>query len=64
MVSELWFLYMTLFHNVLYQCMQFQVNSFSSLENVACKKIQNEIINGRVLKIKSDRVMILVYYTS
>ena len=55
---------MTLFHNVFYQCMQFQVNSFSSLENVACKKIQNEIIKGRVLKIKSDRVMVLVYYTS
>ena len=33
-VSELWFLSIALFHNVLYQCMKFQVDSSYSLEDV------------------------------
>ena len=31
-----------LFHNVFYQCMKFQVDSFCSLEIMASRKIQKE----------------------
>ena len=41
-VAELWFFCTALLHNVFYQCMQFQVDSFYGLEVTAWTKIQSE----------------------
>ena len=50
-VSELWFLRIAFLHNVCYQSMKFQVDSLSSLKDVAWTKIQNEIVKGQLLKM-------------
>ena len=45
--------------------MKFEVDSFSSLKDVAHTKIQRENLSkGNYLTDKADRVMVLVYYTS
>ena len=49
-VTELWFLCTAPLNNVCNQCIKFQVDRFFSLEDVAQKKIQNEIIKRQFLK--------------
>ena len=46
-VSELLSLCTALLHNMFYQCMKFQAESFSTLEDVAQTKLQREIIKGQ-----------------
>ena len=60
-VSELWFLCTALLHDVLYQCVKFQVESFYSFEIKALIKIQTENKQRRIPK-KGGRVIVLVYF--
>ena len=41
-VAEFWFLCSSLFHNVLYQCLEIQDDSFYNLEVMAQAKIQSK----------------------
>ena len=41
-MTELWFLCTALLHNVFYQCMKAQVDTFQNLKVMAQKKIQTE----------------------
>ena len=41
-VTELWFLCTALLHNLCYQCLKFQVESFYSLAAMALTKIHKE----------------------
>ena len=49
-ISELWLLSIALLQIMFYQCMKFQDDSFSSLEDVAQKKIPSGMIIGQLLK--------------
>ena len=64
-MAEFWFMFTRLFHNVFYQCMKFQVNSFYGLEVMTWTKIQTENYQRAITKKnKGGRVMVLVHCTS
>ena len=49
-MAEFWFMFTRLFHNVFYQCMKFQVNSFYGLEVMTWTKIQTENYQRAITK--------------